>query len=103
MTTATITGPITNKQRSKAARETEQFKDKMHRNIVSIEYVFAACRLRHTTAMERLASAREIEGSREMYLSQSRKWVVMYREMFEKYLNRENPLYLGSNVMNLPN
>ena len=95
--------PVTNKQRSKAARQTEQFKDKMSRNNVSIEYVFAACRLRHTTAMERLASAREIEESREMYLRQSKNWMAMYREIIEKYLNREDPHYLGSNVMNLPN
>ncbi len=93
--------PITNKQRSKAVRQTEQFKAKMVDNSITIEWMLQSCRTRHTHAMTRLNWSRDNEHSREMYLGMYRGWVELYAEIIAR-MKTGRP-YMGSNVMNLPN
>ena len=94
--------PVTNKQRSKAARQTQQFKDKMVRNSVSIEWMLESCRYRHGQAMKKLEWASEAtDDTREMYLGMYRGWVDLYAEMVARM--KSGRPYQGSNVMKLPN
>lgn len=97
---AVTTKPMTNKQRSKDARKTSEFKHKMLMNSMTNEWDLARCRYWYGTAMRELAYACN-SFSNETY---RRNWIMQFLLSRKIYINAAKDLKSANKRgMRLPN